>query len=127
MFTSIISPQDSTVATENAATLMQNPVVWIVGIAALSVVVALAVARGRGLTVGAGPLKIDLSKKDAESGGDSKVQVARGAEFERDVGKVTGIKGTEQASVNRPVDVATDATFKGKVDQITGIDISNKN
>lgn len=110
----------------------QDPVVWIVLIAAVAVVFALAVWFGRGITVRKDDKGFELTVQESnpqskqnssQQSNNQGVSVGEGLVIKGSkVGDIAGIKGASQSGENQPVTVAKNAQIEAsEVGDIAGV------
>jgi len=96
--------------------------VWYVLIVCAAIVVALAIWKGRGITIRKDSIVVDAVREGAEKG--TGVSVAAGANITNSTaGNITGVSVTGgSAPAKAPVDVLRDATVSGsRVGDVTGL------
>ena len=97
---------------------------WFAAIAAVFVLGVLAIWKwAKNIKVAVGPVRIETSDRDAAASGADPVVVAKGAEVDGSVGRITGKAGSAGTLPHGPTSVGEGMKVGkgGKVDEITGV------
>jgi hypothetical protein len=104
----------------------QDLTFWIIAIAAVFVLGALAIWRwGKNVNLKAGPLRLQTTDRDAARSAADPVVVAKKAVVDGSVGEVIGRSGVDAAATHGPTDVGEQMKVGqgGRVDRIVGVEV----